>query len=59
LIREIFIYFKRLEGRLVFDIKLEGVFVTFKETSGEVSVFFPKINRMNPPFFFYIYPLFP
>jgi hypothetical protein len=37
LIREVFIYFKRPNGRLVSNIKLEGVFVLFKETSGEVN----------------------
>jgi uncharacterized membrane protein len=41
-IGEVFMYFKKLKERLVFIVKLEGVFVSFKETSGEVSVFFPK-----------------
>jgi hypothetical protein len=35
-------YFKKLKERLVFIVKLEGVFVSFKETSEEVSVFFQK-----------------
>jgi hypothetical protein len=43
-IGEVFMYFKKLKERLVFIVKLEGVFVSFKETSGEVSVFFPRIN---------------
>jgi hypothetical protein len=41
-IREIFIYFKESQGRSVSNIKLEGVFVSFEETSREVSVIFPK-----------------
>jgi hypothetical protein len=41
LIREVFIYFKRPQGRLVSNVKLEGVSMSFKETSGEVSVFLP------------------
>jgi hypothetical protein len=43
-IREVFIYFKESQGRLVSNIKLEGVFVSFEESSREVSIFFPKIN---------------
>jgi hypothetical protein len=44
-IREIFIYFKESQGRLVSNIKLEGVFVSFEESSREVSIFFPIINH--------------
>jgi hypothetical protein len=40
-IREVFIYFKESKGRLVSNVKLEGVSVSFEETSKEVSVFFP------------------
>jgi hypothetical protein len=44
-IREVFIYFKESQGRLVSNIKLEGVFVSFEESSREVSIFFPIINH--------------
>jgi hypothetical protein len=37
LIREVFVYFKRPKGRFVSNIKLEDVFVSFKEISGEVN----------------------
>jgi hypothetical protein len=41
-IGEVFMYFKKLKERLVFIVKLEGVFVSSKETSEEV--FFQKKN---------------
>jgi len=35
--------FYRTQGRLVSIVKLEGMFVSFRETSGEMSVFFPYV----------------
>jgi hypothetical protein len=40
LVREVFIYFKKPQRRLVSKVKLEGMSVSFNETSGEVSVFY-------------------